>query len=89
MTLSGLSIPAAMAEASASRLLSIDGLDLHLLAGSDFASVADSALEYYDGLYDAYAASSQREHVLHVECAEAGQASDAQRVLHTARTFCF
>ena len=42
MTLSGLSIPAAMAEASSSRLLSIDGLDLHLLAGSDFTSVADA-----------------------------------------------
>ena len=42
MTLSGPSIPTAMAEANDTRLLSIDGLDLHLLAGQDFDSVADS-----------------------------------------------
>ena len=58
---------------------------LEQLARGDFASVADSALEYYDGLYDAYAASSQREHVLHVQCAEAGQPSDAQRVFEMAK----
>ena len=54
---------------------------LEQLRRGDFAAVADSALEYYDGLYDAYAASSRREHVLEVACAEAGQESDAQRVL--------
>ena len=42
MTLSGPSIPTAMAEANDTRLLSIDELDLHLLAGRDFDSVADS-----------------------------------------------
>ena len=54
---------------------------LEQLAKGDFAGVADAALEYYDGLYDAYAESSRRQHVLEVECAEAGQASDARRVL--------
>ena len=42
MTLPGPSIPAAMAEATATRLLSIDELDLHLLAGRNFERVADS-----------------------------------------------
>ena len=42
MTLPGPSIPTAMAEATDTRLLSIDELDLHLLAGSDFERVADS-----------------------------------------------
>ena len=42
MTLSGPSIPAAMAESTDTRLLSIDNLDLHLLAGRDFAAVADA-----------------------------------------------
>ena len=42
MTLSGPSIPTAMAEANNTCLLSIDELDLHLLAGRDFDSVADS-----------------------------------------------
>ena len=42
MTLSGPSIPIEMAEATDTRLLSIDELDLHLLAGSRFKSVADS-----------------------------------------------
>jgi len=42
MTLSGPSIPAAMAEASDTRLLSIDELDLHLLSGQEFAAVEDS-----------------------------------------------
>ena len=51
------------------------------LQRGDLASVADAALEYYDGLYDAYAESSRREHVLHIECAEAGQGGDAARVL--------
>lgn len=58
---------------------------LEQLAAGDFASVADSALEYYDGLYDAYAATSRREHVLHVECTEAGQTTDARRVLDAVR----
>ena len=42
MTLPGPSIPTAMAEATDTRLLAIDELDLHLLAGSDFERVADS-----------------------------------------------
>ena len=42
MTLPGPSIPAAMAEATDTRLLSINELDLHLLAGHDFEQVADS-----------------------------------------------
>ena len=42
MTLPGPSIPTAMAEATDTRLLAIDELDLHLLAGSNFERVADS-----------------------------------------------
>ena len=42
MTLSGPSIPIAMAEATDTRLLAIDELDLHLLAGHKFEAVADS-----------------------------------------------
>ena len=42
MTLSGPSIPAAVVEGTDTRLLSIDDLDLHLLAGHEFSAVADA-----------------------------------------------
>ena len=54
---------------------------LEQLARGDYAAVADSALEYYDALYDEYARSSRRHHVLEVSCDEAGRAADATRVL--------
>ena len=50
-----------------------------------YAAVADSALEYYDALYDEYARSSRRHHVLEVSCDEAGRAADATRVLAAVR----
>lgn len=54
---------------------------LEQLRSGDFAAVADAALEYYDRLYDSYAETSQRRHVLDFECAEAGLETEAQRVL--------
>ena len=42
MTLSGPSIPSAVAEATDTRLLTIDDLDLHLIAGDAFDAVADA-----------------------------------------------
>ena len=58
---------------------------LEQLARGDYAAVADSALEYYDALYDEYARSSRRHHVLEVSCDEAGRAADATRVLAAVR----
>ena len=51
MTLSGPSIPTAMAEATDTRLLAIDELDLHLLAGSKFDAVADSVGRLREATY--------------------------------------
>ena len=51
MTLSGPSIPNAMAEATDTRLLAIDELDLHLLAGSKFEAVADSVGQLREATY--------------------------------------
>ena len=51
MTLSGPSIPTAMAEATDTRLLAIDELDLHLLAGSKFGAVADSVGQLREATY--------------------------------------
>ena len=51
MTLSGPSIPIAMAEATDTRLLAIDELDLHLLAGSEFETVADSVGRLREATY--------------------------------------
>ena len=51
MTLSGPSIPIAMAEATDTRLLAIDELDLHLLAGSEFEAVADSVGRLREATY--------------------------------------
>ena len=42
MTLSGPSIPSAVVEATDTRLLRIDDLDLHLIAGNTFDQVADA-----------------------------------------------
>ncbi len=51
MTLSGPSIPIAMAEATDTRLLAIDELDLHLLAGHKFDAVADSVGRLREATY--------------------------------------
>ena len=51
MTLSGPSIPIAMAEATETRLLAIDELDLHLLAGCKFEAVADSVGRLREATY--------------------------------------
>lgn len=54
---------------------------LEALRRGEYSQVADQALEYYDGLYDEYARSSRRRHVLEVTCEAAGEAVDAVRVL--------
>ncbi len=51
MTLSGPSIPASLAEATDTRLLTIDNLDLHLISGSAFAEVADAVGQLRESTY--------------------------------------
>ena len=51
MTLSGPSIPASLAEATDTRLLTIDDLDLHLISGSAFAEVADAVGQLRESTY--------------------------------------
>ena len=53
---------------------------LEWLRAGDYEAVAHAALDYYDELYDEYAASSSREHVVQVDCSGAGTAEDALRV---------
>ena len=51
MTLSGPSIPSAVAEATDTRLLAIDDLDLHLIAGAAFDPVADAVGRLRESTY--------------------------------------
>ncbi len=51
MTLSGPSIPASLAEATDTRLLTIDDLDLHLISGIAFAEVADAVGQLRESTY--------------------------------------
>ena len=51
MTLSGPSIPITMAEATDTRLLAIDELDLHLIAGNRFEAVAESVGRLREATY--------------------------------------
>ena len=51
MTLQSPSIPSAVAEATDSRLLTIENLDLHLLAGEAFHSVADAVGQLRESTY--------------------------------------
>ena len=51
MTLSGPSIPSAVASATETRLLTIDDLDLHLIAGSAFDAVADAVGQLRESTY--------------------------------------
>ena len=64
MTLSGPSIPIAMAEATDTRLLAIDELDLHLLAGSEFEAVADAVGRLREATYRQQLSGSGDEHDL-------------------------
>ena len=51
MTLSGPSIPSAVVEATDTRLLTIDDLDLHLIAGGTFDQVADAVGQLRESTY--------------------------------------
>ena len=51
MTLSGPSIPSAVVEATDTRLLTIDDLDLHLIAGGAFEQVADAVGQLRESTY--------------------------------------
>ena len=51
MTLSGPSIPSAVVEATDTRLLTIDTLDLHLIAGNTFDQVADAVGQLRESTY--------------------------------------
>ena len=51
MTLSGPSIPSAVVEATDTRLLTIDNLDLHLIAGSTFEQVSDAVGQLRESTY--------------------------------------
>ena len=51
MTLSGPSIPSVVASATETRLLTIDDLDLHLIAGSAFDAVADAVGQLRESTY--------------------------------------
>ena len=51
MTLSGPSIPSVVASATQTRLLAIDDLDLHLIAGSTFDQVADAVGQLRESTY--------------------------------------
>ena len=51
MTLSGPSIPSAVVEATDTRLLTIDDLDLHLIAGGTFDPVADAVGQLRESTY--------------------------------------
>ena len=51
MTLSGPSIPSVVASATETRLLTIDDLDLHLIAGNAFDAVADAVGQLRESTY--------------------------------------
>ncbi|KAL1511863.1 hypothetical protein AB1Y20_005147 [Prymnesium parvum] len=63
----------------------VTGRALRQLREGDYAAVASSALDYYDGLYDEYARTSSLHRVVYVECSGMDHESDAARLLEMAR----